>query len=142
MRVSIFLAGLAGCAALSGCGVETVAAKATVSTIDRTCEIIETTTREVDDPRTKGAKLDAAEMETKTGECKSVAEWDEVRTKRTKKVEGTALVHVDYIAPQDGRTHSATLEFDGRDDEFYELRAGDEIDIRIAKTDPTRIRKA
>ena len=141
MRLSICLAGLAGGALLAGCGVETVAAKATVSTIDRTCEIIETTTRQVDDPRTKGAKLDAAEMESKTGDCKSVAEWDEVRTKRTKKVQGTALVHVDYVAP-DGSAHSSTLEFDGRDDEFYELRAGDEIDIRIAKSDPTRIRKA
>ena len=62
--------------------------------------------------------------------------------KRTKQVQGTALVHVSYVAPQDGSVHSATLEFDGRDDEFYELKAGDEVDIRIAKNDPNRIRKA
>ena len=142
MRVSSLLAGLTGCFLVTGCGVETVAGKATVSTIDRTCEIIETNTRQVDDPRAKGSKLDAAEMKSTTGDCKSVEEWDEVRTKRTKKVQGTALVHVNYVAPQDGLTHSATLEFDGRDDEFYELRAGDEIDIRIAKDDPKRIRKA
>ena len=142
MRVSVFLTLAAASAMLSSCGVETVAGKATVSTIDRNCTIIETTSREVDDPRKKGAKLDAAEQNTTTGECKSVAEWDEVRTKRTKTVEGTALVHVSYVAPQDGTTHSATLEFDGRDDEFYELKAGDELDIRIAKNDPGRIRKA
>ena len=80
MRVLTFLGAVAGGALLTGCGVETVAGKATVSTIDRTCEIIESTTRQVDDPRTKGAKLEAAELESKTGDCKSVAEWDEVRS--------------------------------------------------------------
>ena len=62
MRVLSFVAGIAGCTLVAGCGVETVAGKATVSTIDRTCEIIETTTHQIDDPRAKGSKLDAAEM--------------------------------------------------------------------------------
>ena len=132
---------LASSLLLAGCSAGGLPAKATVTTIDRTCEIIESITREVDDPRASGHKLKAQEMKTRTGDCASVEEWAEVRHKRTKKVVGTAAVHVDYQAPQDGSFHSATLSFTGRDDEFYELRAGDSVDILVAKDDPARIRK-
>ena len=133
---------LTSSALLAGCSVGGLPAKATVTTIDRTCEIVETITREVDDPRATGHKLRAEEKNTTTGDCNSVEEWTEVRHKRTKKVVGTAAVHVDYQAPQDGSFHSATLSFTGRDDEFYELRAGDSFDIVVAKDDPARIHKA
>ena len=126
---------------LGGCS-STLPAKATVTTIDRTCEIVETITRQVDDPRAPGHKLKAQEMNSSTGECDSVEEWAEVRAKRTKKVAGTAKVHVDYQAPQDGSYHSATLDFTGRDDEFYTLRSGDSVDILVAKDNPDKIRKA
>ena len=126
---------------LAGCSAGGLPAKATVTTIDRSCEIVETITREVDDPRATGHKLRAEEKTTKTGDCNSVEEWAEVRHKRTKKVVGTADIHLDYQAPQDGSFHSATLSFTGRDDEFYELRAGDSVDILVAKDDPARIRK-
>jgi len=129
-------------AMLSACGVEGLPAQATVTTIDRECEIIESIRHEVDDPRGTGVKLDAQEMKSTKGECKSVEEWAEVRSKRTKKVQGTAAVHVDYQAPQDGSYHSATLNFTGRDDEFYELNAGDTVAILVSKEDPTKIRKA
>jgi hypothetical protein len=33
------------------------------------------------------------------------------------------------------------LRFDGRDDEFYRLRAGDQVDILVSNSDPTKIRK-
>ena len=125
-------------ALLAGCGVEGLPATATVTTIDRKCEIIESIRHQIDDPRGSGVKLDAQELKSKTGDCKSVEEWAEVRSKRTKMVEGTAAIHVDYQAPQDGSWHSATLKFTGRDDEFYELNAGDSV----AKNDPTKIRKA
>ena len=32
--------------------------------------------------------------------------------------------------------------FDGGDDEFYSLKAGDQIDILVANSDPTKIRKS
>lgn len=129
-------------ALLAGCGVPGLPAKATVTMIDRKCEIIETIKRAVDDPRGKRVRLQAQEMHSTTGECKSVAEWDDVRAKRTRDVAGTATVHVDYQAPQDGSARSATLTLTGRDDEFYALNAGDTIDILVARNDPARIRKA
>ena len=142
VRQITILAIAAPAALLAGCAADGLPAKATVTTIDRTCEIIETIKRDVDDPRAPGHKLQAQEMNSTTGECKSVEEWAEVRKKRTKLVEGTAAIHVDYQAPQDGSWHSATLNFTGRDDKFYELNAGDSVAILVAKTDPTKIRKA
>ncbi len=127
---------------LAGCAPEGLPAQATVTTIDHKCEIIESVTRDIDDPRGSGAKIQAQELHTSTGECKSVEEWADVRSKRTKNVNGTAAVHVDYQAPQDGSYHSATLIFTGSDDEFYELKAGDRIAIMVAKADPAKIRKA
>lgn len=129
-------------ALLAGCGTPGLPAKATVTTIDRKCDIIETIEREVDDPRGSGVKLKAHEMNSKTGECKSVEEWAEVRSKRSKAVKGTAAVHVEYQAPQDGSYRQATLTFTGRDDEFYDLNAGDSFDILVAAHDPAKIRKA
>jgi hypothetical protein len=141
-RQIIILSLLPAGALLAGCSAGGLPAKARVTTIDRKCEIIETITREVDDPRTSGHKLKAQEMNSSTGECDSVEEWAEVRAKHTKKVAGTADVHVAYQAPQDGSYHNATLFFTGRDDEFYDLRAGDSVDILVAKDDPGKIRKA
>lgn len=142
VRKSIILVVVPAGVLLAGCGAPGLPAKATVTTIDRMCDIIETIEREVDDPRGSGVKLKAHEMNSKTGECKSVEEWAEVRKKRTKAVKGTAAVHVEYQAPQDGSYRQATLNFTGRDDEFYELNAGDSVDIIVAADDPKRIRKA
>lgn len=127
-------------AALAGCG-SGVRTAATVTTIDRTCEIIESVTRQVDDPRGGEVKLEAKEMTSKTGECRSVAEWEEVRSKRNKMVDGTAAIHVSYRAP-DGSYQTGTVEFTGRDDEFYELKAGDQLDIMVDGENPERIWKA
>lgn len=129
-------------AALAACEVPGLPATATVTMIDRKCEITETIDREVDDPRGSGVKIKARELNSKTGECKSVEEWEEVRAKRSKKVDGTAVVHLEYQAPQDGSAHSATLTFTGFDDEFYALNAGDSIAILVAQNDPAKIRKA
>ena len=142
VRQLIILSALPLAAALAGCGVPGLPAKATVTTIDRKCEIIESIKRDVADPRGSGATIQAQEMNSKTGECKSVEEWAEVRARRSKKVQGTAAVHVSYQAPQDGSYQTATLSFTGRDDEFYALNAGDSIDILVASNDPTKIRKA
>ena len=34
------------------------------------------------------------------------------------------------------------LKFDGRDDEFYNLKAGDDVTILVSDADPSRIHKA
>lgn len=128
-------------ALLAGCGAPGLPAKATVTLIDRKCEIIETIKNQETDPRGKPIKVQM-EVNHSTGECKSVDEWDKLRTKRTKDVQGTATVHVDYQAPQDGSSHSGTLTFTGRDEEFYRLNAGDSIDIVVASDDPAKIRKS
>ena len=116
-------------------------AQATVTTIDRTCVIVETTRSEEDDPRVSGHKLQVEQKDTRSGDCKSVGEWEKVRAKRTKDVDGKALVHLDYKDPKDGSYHSGTLTYTGRDDEFYSLKAGDRLDILVSQDDPARIRK-
>src|SRR2546423_834374 len=94
--------------------------KASVSTIDRTCDFIETTS-------SAGTKT----SRDVTDSCDSTGEWDKVRDavreKRRKKISGTETVHLTYIAPQDGSYRTAELHFSGGDDEFYELQAGDEV---------------
>ena len=107
-------------------------AKADVYLIDRTCDYTETTT-EAD------GKTTARGM---NGSCSEVEEWETVRDKRTKVVSGKAVVHLSYTAPQDGSTHTSKLNFTGRDDEFYVLKAGDQVDVLVSTSDPTRVIKA
>ncbi|MBA3670140.1 MAG: hypothetical protein H0W71_08790 [Sphingomonas sp.] len=145
MRIEYYrLAGAAGmigaAVLLTGCGAG-LSAQATVTTIDRTCVIVETIRSEEDDPRVSGHKLRVEQKDTRSADCKSVGEWEKVRAKRTKDVDGKAVVHVDYKAPKDGSYHSSTLTYTGRDDEFYSLKAGDKIDILVSEDDPARIRK-
>ena len=54
-------------------------------------------------------------------------------------IDGKAVVKVSYNAPQDGSYQTSQLRYDGRDDEFYELKAGDQIDIRVSNDDPAII---
>jgi hypothetical protein len=108
-------------------------AKAEVSYIDRKCTIIRTTYDENYKPE---------EKQTFTDSCNSIDEWDKVRTKRNKTVDGTAVVHLSYNAPQGGQPETAELTFDGRDDEFYNLKAGDRVDILVSNSDPTKIQKS
>jgi hypothetical protein len=107
-------------------------AKASVSLIERQCDIIETTT----DP--DGHKS----VRTYNGECKSVDAWDKAKSKRDKTISGKAVVTVSYTAPRDGSFQSAQLRFDSTDDEFYDLKAGDEIKVLVRNDDPTQITKA
>jgi hypothetical protein len=139
----IVLKSFAGAAilALAGCN-SGIPAEATVTLIDRTCTIITSEKSQVPIPGSSQTREVTTKIEQSKGECKSVDEWETIRKKRTKDVDGTAVVHVEYQAPQDGRIHQSTLQFDGRDDEFYDLRAGDHIKIKIAEGDPERIRRA
>lgn len=106
-------------------------AKGSVYLIDRTCNFIETTTTADGRKTARGVK----------DSCISSDEWKTVREKRDKVVSGKAVVSVSYTAPQDGVSHTAELRFDGRDDAFYDLKAGDEIDILVSNDDPAKIIK-
>jgi hypothetical protein len=119
-------------AGLTACGSGNyTAAKASISTIDRSCDFIETT-KEAGRRTARGY----------TDSCNSTDEWSNVREKRNKVVSGRATVHITYTAPKDGSFQTAELKFDGRDDEFYKLKAGDEINILVSNTDPKKVYKA
>ena len=112
-------------------------AKASVTTIDRTCDFVETTY----DTATNKA-VSARGM---TDSCNSTDEWDKVRDQvrenKHKKIAGSETVHLSYTAPQDGSFRTAELNFSGSDDEFYELQAGSEVNILVSNSDPSKIRK-
>ena len=124
----VFIAGVGAWSAMDR-AANYAPAKATVYLIDRKCDMTETTTVE-------GNVTSARAM---NDDCSSVEEWETVREKRTKVVSGKAVVKVEYTAPQDGSSQTSELHFDGRDDEFYELKAGDEVDVLVSNGDPSQI---
>jgi len=118
--------------ACAGCSPTADRVKARVTTIDRTCDFVETTF--------EGKK--AVSARGYTDSCNSTDEWAKVRKERKKHIAGRATVHVSYIAPADGSIHSGEFKLTGGDDAFYEVKAGDEIEILVSKTDPDKIRQA
>jgi hypothetical protein len=108
-------------------------ATATITTIDRNCDIIETS---------YDADYKRKSSRTYRDTCNSIDDWEKVKEKRDKDISGKAVVHVSYNAPQNGQSQMGELTFTGRDDEFYKLKAGDEIKILVSNSDPTKIRKA
>lgn len=127
----VLVAGVGTCAVIDK-GVNYQSARASVVMIDRMCDMTETTT-EPDGTTTARGMRDS---------CNSVEEWETVKEKRNKVVSGTATVHVTYVAPQDGSSQTSQLSFTGRDDEFYELKAGDEFEVLVSNDDPSKIRKS
>ena len=108
-------------------------AKASVFLIDRKCDIIETETSPDGHKSTRTYK----------GDCKSADDaWDSAKSKHDKKIAGTSTVKVSYTAPKDGSSQTSELHFTARDDEFYDLKAGDEINILVRNDDPAKIIKA
>src|ERR671912_500982 len=112
-------------------GMNYAAAKASVFRIDRTCNFTRTVT-------------EADGKEVATGieqDCSATEEFREIagQKKRTIDVAGKAVVKVSYTAPQDGSYRTSELRFDGRDDQFYKLKAGDELPILVSNEDPTKI---
>ena len=132
-NLRMFAISVAASAILAACAPNAKETKATVVYIDRECKIITTKYDENYKP---------TDRETRTDSCNSIAEWDKVREKRNKVVDGTAVVHLSYLVPQTGQPATGELKFDGRDDEFYRLKAGDEIAILVSDADPSRIQKA
>ncbi|HUP66637.1 MAG TPA: hypothetical protein VM145_00285 [Sphingomicrobium sp.] len=117
--------------AVAGCSPTADRVKATVTTIDRTCNFVETTF--------EGKK--AVSSRGYSDSCNSTNEWAKVRENRNKKISGHATVHVSYLAPQNGSPQTGEFELTGGDDAFYDIKAGDEISILVSKSDPTRIRQ-
>jgi hypothetical protein len=107
-------------------------AKASVYLIDRKCDIVAKTTG------ADGKKS----TEIYNDDCNSIAAWDNAKAKRDKSISGKAVVKVSYTAPQDGSYHTSELSFTSRDDEFYDLKAGDEIELLVSNSDPSKVRKS
>ena len=110
-------------------GMNYTPAKATVFLVDRECRF----TREYEG----GIKENVTQSCNATDEFKSIAKAPD--GKRKMDVDGKAVVKVSYNAPQDGSYQTSQLRFDGRDDEFYKLKAGDQIDILVSNDDPATI---
>lgn len=110
-------------------GMNYTPVKATVFLVDRECRF----TREYEG----GKKENVTQSCNATDEFKSIAKAPD--GKRKMDVDGKAVVKVSYNAPQDGSYQTSQLRFDGRDDEFYELKAGDQIDIMVSNDDPAKI---
>ena len=51
-------------------------------------------------------------------------------------------MNVTYNAPQDGSYQTSELHFTARDPEFYDLKAGDEINVLVRNDNPAEITKA
>lgn len=107
-------------------------AKATVFLVDRECRF---------DREYEGGKTESVTQSCNaTDEFKSLA--GAPQGKRKMDVDGKAVVKVSYTAPQDGSYQTSQLRYDGRDEEFYELKAGDQIDILVSNDDPAVIIEA
>lgn len=106
--------------------------KASIYLIDRKCDIVETTTTADGKKSSRGYNDD----------CKSIDAWDAAKAKRDKTISGKAVVKVSYTAPQNSSYQTSELKFTSRDDEFYSLKAGDEIEILVSNSDPSKIQKS
>ena len=109
-------------------GMNYTAAKATVFRIDRECGF----TRK---------SLDGKEEQIRE-DCSSTDEFKQIAgsAKRKEDVDGTAVVKVSYTAPQDGGYHTSELKFTGRDEQFYKLKAGDQVAILVSNDNPDKVR--
>ena len=99
---------------------DTAPAMATVEKIDRTCLLKDTQT---------GAQ--------KYGDCGGRAFFNAqaYRDGKREDLEGKAVVLIMYTAPQDGSFQSGELNFNGHQDPFYQLKAGDHLPIRVDRHD-------
>ena len=105
---------------------------ATVYRIDRTCSFTRVYEGGTEKKRPEQVKQDCSA----TDEFKKIAG----EAKRSIDVDGKAVVRVSYAAPQEGSSRTSELKFDGHDEEFYKLRAGDTLKILVANKNPDKIR--
>ena len=131
-RGAVFAIGLVVVVAIASTanrGMNYKPAKATVFLVDRECRFTQ--------------EYEGGKKETVTQSCNATDEFKSIAKapdgKRKMDVDGKAVVKVTYNAPQDGSYQTSQLRYDGRDDEFYKLKAGDQIDILVSNDDPAMI---
>lgn len=107
-------------------------ATATVYEIDRNCDIVETT---------KSMDGHVKSSRTYNDNCKSIDAWEAAKAKHDKTISGKATIKVTYVAPQDNGSHTSELNFTSKDDEFYDLKAGDAIKVLVSNSNPDQIIK-
>ena len=129
---AIVLVAAIGTAAVVERGANYKPADATVFRIDRTCSF----TRVYQGGPEKKPSEQVEQDCSATDEFKAIAS----SAKRQKDVDGKAVVKVSYTAPQDHGYHTGELRFDGHDDQFYALMAGDTVKILVANKNPDKIR--
>ena len=127
----VFIIGMAGYHAIDR-SANYKAAKATVYEVDRKCDIVETTTS------IEGKKS----TRMYNGECKSIDAWSAAAAKRDHSISGKATIKVSYTAPQDGSSQTSEFDVTSRDDEFYDLHAGDQVDVLVSNSDRSKIIKS
>ena len=103
-------------------------AKATVYEIERKCDIVETTT-----------SFDGKSTRMYNGECKSIDAWNAAAAKRDHSISGKATIKVSYTAPQDGSQQTSEFQVTSRENEFYDLHAGDEVKVLVSNADRSKI---
>jgi hypothetical protein len=113
-------------------GMNYTAAKASVFRIDRSCSF----TRTVTEPDGRQVATGIEQDCSATDEFRKIA----AQEKRAMDIAGKAVVKVSYSDPKDGSYRTSELKFDGRDEQFYKLKAGDELPILVSNDDPARIR--
>ena len=109
-------------------------AKASVSYIDRTCDFLETTEK-------AGVKTARALSDSATLRANGTRSAKRSATSAERRSPAQRQCNLTSTAPQDGSYRTAELKFTGRDDEFYELQAGDEVRIMVNNSDPSKIVK-
>lgn len=113
-------------------GMNYTTAKASVFRIDRSCNFTRTVTEADGRQVATGIEQDCSA----TDEFRKIA----AQEKRAMDIAGKAVVKVSYTAPQDGSYRTGEVRFDGRDEQFYKLKAGDELSILVSNDDPGKIR--
>ena len=113
-------------------------ATAAIARIDRKCEFHTSIRR----PLPEGTKL----MDQVTREdCDATGELASLLNQGPypkRKVKGEATVWVSYVSPLDGAPHTDSYKLDGKENEFYTLREGSRVGIRIHNREPGHIKPA
>ena len=133
MRNYLLAGGVVGClpflvAAFSVATSNKVPVKARIASIDRTCEYTASVRRGYGDTLKADCNL------TKTFESMRDHAKD-----RTRDLKASAKVTLSYMAPGEEHERTGTITLTGRDDEFYTYHYGDMIEVKIDKSDPSKV---
>ena len=106
--------------------------------IERTCSFSITKTTTEPTGRT------SREMSSDDSDCDSTPEFETVRTTakaQRKRVAGKGVATLEYTPPGASEPVTGEIKLDGGDDEFYDWRRHDHVQIMMSKSDPKRIHR-